>query len=138
MYRQLPTRKVKDKNISEIENTSCMRNVMKVNQVSGIEIEPWGAACIPRIVNDGVFICTCNVKSDEYNCWIKHAFVYYSHFKPLNQSKCCGDVIDNRADAPICVLEDKDREAKEKLRYTLIEFFGCMFHVEYVYKRTTC
>ena len=28
---------------------------------------------------------------------------------------CCGVLIDNRADAPICVLEDKDRESKKKL-----------------------
>ena len=46
LYRQCPTRKVKDSNISEIENTSCVRNVMKVTPVSGIEREPWGASCI--------------------------------------------------------------------------------------------
>ena len=64
---------------------------------------------------DGVFICTCNVKSDEYNFWTKHAFVYDSHFKTLHQSKCCGVLIDNRDDAPICVLEDKDIETKKNL-----------------------
>ena len=36
LYRQFPPRKVKDTNISEIENTSCVRNVMKVTPVSGI------------------------------------------------------------------------------------------------------
>ena len=40
----------------------------------------------------------------------KNAFFNDSYFKPLHQSKCWGDIIDNRADAPICVLEDKDRE----------------------------
>ena len=37
LYRQCLPRKVKDRNISEIENTSCVRNVMKVTPVSGIE-----------------------------------------------------------------------------------------------------
>ena len=73
-YRQCPPRKVKDTNISEIEHTLCVRNFMEVNPVSGIEREPWGADCILRRVYDGVFICTCNVQSDEYNCWTKHAF----------------------------------------------------------------
>ena len=113
LYRQYPPRKVKDTNISEIENTSCMRNVMKVTPVSGIQREPWGSACILRIINDGVFICTCNFKSDEYKFCTKHAFVYYGYLKPLHQYKFCGDIIDNRADAHIFVLEDKDRETKK-------------------------
>ena len=65
LYRQCPPIKVKDTNISDIENNSCARNVMKVTPVSGIEREPWGAACIIRIFNDGVFIFTCNAQSDE-------------------------------------------------------------------------
>ena len=77
-----------------------------------------------RRVNDGVFICTCNVKSDEYNCWTKHTFVYDSHFKPLHQSKCGGVLIDNRAYEPICVLEDKYILKKKNLRHALIEVFG--------------
>ena len=67
------------------------------------------------------------VKSDEYNCWTKHDFIYDSHFKPLHQTKCCGVLIDNRADAPICVLEDKDRG--KKMRHALKEFFGGLCHV---------
>ena len=113
-------------------------NVMKVNPVSGIEREPWGAACILRSVNSGVLICTFNVQSDEYKCWGKHTFVYDSHFKPLHQSKCCGVLVDNRDDAPICVLEDKDRATKKHFRHSLKELFGGMFHVEYVYMITPC
>ena len=113
LYRQCPPRRVKDSNIYEIENTSCVRNVMKVTPVSGIYQVAWGAASILRRVNDGVFICTCNVQYVEYNCWTKHAFIYDIHFKPLHQTKCCGVLIDNRSDAPICVLEDKDREPKK-------------------------
>ena len=41
---------------------------MNVTPVSGIEQVAWGAASILRRVNDGVFICTCNVQSVEYNC----------------------------------------------------------------------
>ena len=37
LYRHFSPRKVKDSNISEIENISCVRNVMEVNPVSGIE-----------------------------------------------------------------------------------------------------
>ena len=124
---------MKDSNISEIENTSCMRIVMEVTTVYGIEILPWGPASILRRVNDGFFICTCNVKSNEYDFWTKHEFVYDSRFKPLHQTKCCGVLIDNRSNAPICVLKDKDIETKKILRYTLKEFFGGLCHVEYVY-----
>ena len=73
---------------------------MEVNPVSGIERVPLVAASIMRRVNDGVFIFTCNVQFAEYDCLTKHAFVYDSHFKPLHQSKRCGVLIDNKADAP--------------------------------------
>ena len=86
-----------------------MRNVIKVTPVSEIEQIAWVSASIMRRVNDRFFICTYNVQCVKYNCWKKHAFVYVSHFKPLHQTKCCGVIVDNRADAPICVLEDKDR-----------------------------
>ena len=129
---------MKDSHISEIKNSSCVKNVMNMTPVLGIERVAWDAASILRTVNDGVFICTCNVKSDEYNFWTKHAFVYDSHCKPLHQTKCCGVLIDNRADAPICVFEDKDRESKKHVDHSLKEFFGGKCHVENLYKITTC
>ena len=107
LYRQCPPRIVKDKKMSEIQNTSCVRNVMRVTTVSGIEIEPWEVASILRRVNDGVYICTSSVRSDEYKCKTKNAFVFDGHFKPLHQSKCCGDIVYNRADETICVLGDE-------------------------------
>ena len=85
-----------------------------------------------------MLICKCNIESNEYNCWGKHAFIYDSHFKPLHQLKCCGTLIDNRDDAPICVLEDKDRATNKKSRHALIELFGGLCHVEYVYIITLC
>ena len=51
LYIQFPPRKVKDTNISDIENTSCVSNVMNVTSVFGIERKPWGAACIMIKVN---------------------------------------------------------------------------------------
>ena len=106
LYRQCPLRGVKDTKISEIENTSCVRNFMRVNPVSVIEREPWVAASILLIVNDGVYICTCSVRSDEYKFKTKHAFVFDSHFKYFHQSRCCGALIDNISDARICFFED--------------------------------
>ena len=63
LYRQCLPRRVKDSNIYEIENTSYEINFRKVTTVSGIEQVAWGAASITRRVNDGVFICACNVQS---------------------------------------------------------------------------
>ena len=37
LYRQCPPRRVKDSHISEIENTSCVRNFMNVTPVLGIK-----------------------------------------------------------------------------------------------------
>ena len=68
----------------------------------------------------------------------KHAFFYESYFKPLHRLKCCGSLIDNRVDAPICVLEDKDIDTKKKFIHALMEFFGGLCHVEYVYRITPC
>ena len=129
LYRQCPPRRLKDSHISEIGNTSCVRNVMNMTPVSRIERVAWGAASILRRVNDGVFICTCDVESDEYNCWTKHAIVYDSHFKLLHQTKYCGVLMDNIADAPIYVLEDKGRATKKHFKHVLREFFGGLCHV---------
>ena len=54
LYRQFPPRRVKDTNILYIENTSCVRNVMKVTPVFVIEREPWVEACIMIQINYGV------------------------------------------------------------------------------------
>ena len=109
-----------------------------MNPISGINRVAWGAASILITVNDGVYICTCTVQSVEYNLSKKHAFFYDSHYKPLHQTKCCRVLIDNRADAPICILEDKDRESKKQLDHALTDFFGGKCQVEIVYKITPC
>ena len=48
LNRQCLPRRVKDTKMSEIENTSHDINVMRLIPVSGIEMEPWVAACIMR------------------------------------------------------------------------------------------
>ena len=63
---------------------------MQANKVPRTEIEPWGAYSILRRVNGGVYICECSVRYDENKRKTKHAFVYDSHFKHLNQPKSCG------------------------------------------------
>ena len=68
----------------------------------------------------------------------KHVFVFDRNFKPLHRSKFCGSLIDNRADAPICVLEDKEGETNMNLRYALKDLFGGQCTVECVYKITPC
>ena len=80
-------------------------------------------ASILRRVNYGVYICTCSVRSDEYKCKTKHVF-FYSNFKPFHQSKCYVALIDNRADATIFVLEDREIETKINLRHALKDLFG--------------
>ena len=114
---------MKNSHISEIENSACVRNVMNITPVLRIEEVAWSAVSILRRVNDGVYICVYNVHNVKYDLWTKHAFVYDSHYKPLHKTECCGVLIDNRADAPICVLEDTDRATKKDLHYALKEFF---------------
>ena len=65
LYRKWPPIIVNNKKMSEIENTSCVRNVMRVTTVSGILRKPWGSAIILRRFNDGMYLCTCSVRSDE-------------------------------------------------------------------------
>ena len=86
LYRQCPPRRVKNSHISEIEKCACVTNAMNITPISGIEEVKWGAASILRNVNDGVYICICNVHNVKYDLWKKHAFVYDKHYKPLNRT----------------------------------------------------
>ena len=66
----------------------------------------------------------------------KHAFVYDSHFKPYHQQIFFWDIIDNRTDAPICVMEGNDRITDLNLKHALKNVFGGLCTVEYVYEIT--
>ena len=50
-----------------------------------IEREPWSVASILKKVNNGVYICTRSVRSDEYMCNTKYLVAYNSKFKPLHK-----------------------------------------------------
>ena len=65
LYRQCPPRRVNNSHIYEIEDSACVRNVMNITPVLGIEEVPWGAANNLRRVNDGVYICKSNFQSVE-------------------------------------------------------------------------
>ena len=55
-----------------------------------------------------VYVCICKVFSSVFKKYTQHAFVYDSHFSPLEKSGCCVAIIDNIPYAPICVLEEED------------------------------
>ena len=53
-YNKCPPIRVKNKNMSEIENYSCVITVMNLTTVLNIEGQPWGASSILRKPNDEV------------------------------------------------------------------------------------
>ena len=77
-------------NITEIESSSPVINAIIVTPVLNTEREQWGTCSVLRKVNDGVYICSCSVISEEYMCKTKHAFVYDKKFKPLEKQECLG------------------------------------------------
>ena len=95
---------------------------MNVTAVLNIEIEPWISCSILRKVNYGVYICSCSVRSEEYMCNTKLAFVYDSHLKSFHEPKCYEGIIQNRLYAPIFVLEDNDRFKKLNLKHSLKKY----------------
>ena len=51
---------------------------------------------------------------------VKQEMIFYdSYFKTLHHPKIFRDLIDNRADVPICVLEDKYIETNINLKHDL-------------------
>ena len=71
-----------------------------------------GAMGILMIIDDGVYVCICNVYSSVFKEITQHAFVYDSHFSTRNKSECCGAIIYNISYAPICILEGKYIKSK--------------------------
>ena len=54
LYRKCSSRRLKDTNMSEIENSLNVINVMIVTPILNIKRELWGACSILRKVNDGL------------------------------------------------------------------------------------
>ena len=88
-------------------------------------------------INDGVYVCICSVYSNILKQWSQHAFVYDSYFTTKVKSACHGAIIDNRRYAPICVLEGKYIETKNKLKIMLSNFFQGTCIVKYAFKVTS-
>ena len=135
-YIQFPEKRLKDTNINEIKNNAYVYYVMTVTPILKINKVHWTANSILRKVYERVHICTCSVQSSYYHIKTNHAFVYYIHFKPLHQQKCCGVLVDNKVDAHICLFRDNDRESKYDLKIALRSFFGGQYIVKYFYRIT--
>ena len=73
--------------MSEIENPLCLRTIKNLNLVFNIERQPWCDRSILKKFNDGVYICSCSVRSEEYTCKIKvHLFITFTSKDCINQN----------------------------------------------------
>ena len=85
---------------------------MTIVSILHIEIKPMGPLVILLRIDDGVYVCICTVYSSVFKEFTQHAFVYESDFSKVENSECCGAIIDNILYAPICVPEGKDKKSK--------------------------
>ena len=137
LYRQCSPRRVMDTTTEELEKCECVSSVMNIAPGLDIEREKMGPLRIILRINDGVYVCICSVYSNIFEHWTQHAFFYDSYFTTKVNSACHGAIIENRRYAPICVMEEKDRETKNKLKIMLRNFFQGMCIVKYVFKVTS-
>ena len=110
---------------------------MTIEPVLNIEREHMGPLGILMRIDDGIYVCICNVYSKVFKKHTQHAFVYDSYFSKKVKSACCGAIIDNRAYAPIYVLEEKYRETKDTLKNMLRKFFEGICIVKFEFKVTS-
>ena len=96
---------------------------MTIASVLHIETEPMSPLGILLRIDDGVYVCICTVYSKVLKEHTQHTFVYDSYFSTKVKSAFRGAIIENRKYAPICVLEEKDRETKATLNNMLRKFF---------------
>ena len=109
LYNQCPPRRVKDTNMSEIENNWCVRSVTNVTPVFQIEIELWGADIITRTGNDVIFICARSVRSEEYMCKTEHTFFMKVTSNLCIKKNVVGIALIIEQMHLFFVLEDKER-----------------------------
>ena len=95
-----------------------------------------GTLVILLKIDDGVYVCICNIYTAILKQFTQHAFVYDSHFSTKEKSECCGAIIDNISYATICALEGKDRKIKHSLNNMLRAFFEVTCIVKYESKVT--
>ena len=126
-----------DTAIYELEKCECVSSVIKIEAVFDIDWEKMGTLGILMRIKDGVYVCICSVYSKILKENTQHAFFYDSYFTTTVNNGCQGAIIDNRRHAPICVLEEKYRETKQKLKNMLRNFFEGTFNVKYAFKITS-
>ena len=95
-----------------------------------------GAMGILLVIDDGVYICICNVYSYVFRENTQHAFLYEIHFSTLEKSECCGAIINNISYAPICVPEEKYRKIKGALNNMPRKLFDGTSIVYFAFKVT--
>ena len=84
---------------------------MNIAPVLNIDRSKMGTAGILLRIDDGVYVFKCTVYYYVLKHFTQHTFVYDSKFSKKQKSECCGTIIDNRSNAPICVLEEKYRKS---------------------------
>ena len=126
-----------DTAIYELEKCECVSSVIKIEAVLHIERGKMGTLGILMRINDGVYVCICSVYSKILKEFTQHAFVYDSYLTKTGNNGCQGAIIDNRRHAPICVLKEKDRKTKQKLKIMLRNFFEGTCTVKYAFKITS-
>ena len=60
-YRQCPPRRVKGTHMEELEKFECVSSVMTIAHVLNIDREKIGVMGIFLVIDDGVYVCICNV-----------------------------------------------------------------------------
>ena len=95
-----------------------------------------GAMKMFLIIDDVVYVYICTVYSSVFKEVSQNTFIYDSHVSTKDNSECCGEIIDNRLYAPICVLEKKDRKSKGALENIIRKLFDGNCIVKFAFKVT--
>ena len=69
---------------------------MTIAPVLNIDRSKMGTLVILLKINDGVYVCNCNVYTYVLKYFTQHTFVYDSNFSTKYRSEYCGTIIDNR------------------------------------------
>ena len=93
--------------MAKCENCEYVLSVMTITPIIKLEREKTGAVRIILVIIDVVCVCICRVYLDAFKEYPSHEFIYDRHFSQLENSECCGAIIENKSYAPICVLEEK-------------------------------
>ena len=91
--------------IIDLEKSEGVNYVTTIAPILQMERHQCSAFLIIRIIDDGVFICTCKIaSSDETKTISYRAFVYDRNFAK-NMMNCCGAIVDMRSYVSVCILD---------------------------------